>query len=419
MHMKGETLSALNTSIWNRIGFGLGVFLLILLGIAQFFKKDLTRFQFVLNLFEPHGIVNNFRNMTWVFDYRTVQRSGPVYRIPYENKRLPEFYSYQGRNHDVTQWIERTGTCGFIVVHDGKIIFERDYRGNNSKTRWISWSVSKAFISALMGFALEEGLIRSLSDTVTDYVPLLKTSIYSRVTLTDMLQMSPGTGFNKNYSNFNMDIIRLGRTFVLGTSINDWMMSDKNARLPDTFNHYVSMDIEILGMVLREATGRSLSEYMEEKLWSRLGTESDAFWMVDGSGVELASCGLNATLRDYARFGLLFLNGGKNFRDQQILPTQWIRDSVTSDRPLITPDPDNPALSSPPGYGYQWLVPQPPDGDYCAIGIYGQFIYVHPRYRVVIVKTSAYADYLQSGDEMEYESLVVFRSIAAQMDQHP
>ena len=141
--------------------------------------------------------------------------------------------------------------------------------------------------------------------------------------------------------------------------------------------------------------------------------------MVDGSGVELASSGLSATLRDYARFGLLFLNGGKNFRGQQILPTQWIRDSVTSDRPLITPDRDNPALSIPPGYGYQWWLPQPSDGDYCAIGIYGQFIYVHPRYQVVIVKTSAYADYHQSGDEMEYESLAVFRSIASQMDQHP
>lgn len=412
-------MSALNTSIWHRIGFGLGVFLLILLGIAQFFKKDLIRFQFVLNLFEPRGIVNNFRSMTWVFDYRTVPRSGPIYRIPYESKRLPEFYSYQGRNHDLTQWIERTGTCGFIIVHDGKIAFERDYLGNHSKTRWISWSVSKAFVSALMGFALEEGLIRSLSDTVTDYVPLLKTSVYNGVALKDMLQMSSGIGFNKNYSDFNSDIIRLGRTFVLGSSMDDRVMSHKNVRLPDTFNHYVSMDIEILGLVLREATGRSLAEYMEEKLWSRLGAESDAFWMVGGSGVELASCGLNAILRDYARFGLLFLNEGKNFRGQQILPAQWIRDSVTSDRPHLMPGADNPVLSSPPGYGYQWWLPQPFDGDYCAVGIYGQFIYVHPRYRVVIVKTSAYADYNQSGDEMEYESLAVFRSIAAQMDQHP
>lgn len=416
---KGKTVSVLKKSIWRKIGFGIGVFLLIGLGAAQFFKKDLIRLQFVLTLFDAHGIAENFRSMTRVFDYRTVRRSGPIYRIPYESKRLPEFYSYQGSLHDLAQWIEKTGTSGIIIIHDGKIAFERYYRGNSATTHWISWSVCKSFVSALIGFAIEDGLIGSLSDPVTDYVPLLNASGYSGVALKDVLQMSSGIGFNEDYADFNSDINRMGRTFALGTAMDDFVVSLKNARPPGTFNHYVSMDTQVLAMVLREATGRSLSAYMEEKLWSRLGAESDAYWIVDGTGMELAFGGLNALLRDYARFGLLFLNEGKNFRDQQILPAQWIRDSVTPSRPHLMPGASNPASSSPLGYGYQWWLPETPDGDYCAIGIYGQFIYVHPRYRTVIAKISAYADYNQTGDEMEYESLAVFRSLAANMERHP
>ncbi len=412
-------MSVLNKTIWHKIGFRVGIFLLVLLGLAQVFKKDLLRLQFVLTLFEPHGIVENFRSMTRVFDYRTVRRNGPIYRIPYESKRLPEVYAYAGGTHSLMQWLEKTDTSGLIIIHDGKVAFERYYRGNSAKTHWISWSVCKSLVSALVGFALEDGLIRSLSDPVSDYVPLLKASGYDGVALKDVLQMSSGIGFNEDYADFKSDINRLGRTLALGTSMDDFVVSLKNVCPPGTFNHYVSMDTQVLGMVLREATGRSLSAYMEEKLWSRLGTEADAFWLVDDRGMELAFGGLNAVLRDYARFGLLFLNQGKNFRDQQILPVRWIRDSVTPSRPHLLPGADNPASSTRLGYGYQWWLPPIPDGDYCAMGIYGQFIYVHPRYRVVIAKTSAYADYDQSGDAMEIEALAAFRSIAAHMDRHP
>jgi CubicO group peptidase (beta-lactamase class C family) len=178
------------------------------------------------------------------------------------------------------------------------------------------------------------------------------------------------------------------------------------------------MDAQVLGMVLREATGQRLSRYMEKCLWSRLGTEADAFWMIDGKGMELAFGGFNAVLRDYARFGLLFLNEGKNFRGQQILPAQWIRDSVTPDQTHLIPGAGNPASSTPLGYGYQWRLPRAPDGDYCAIGNYGQFIYVHPKCRVVIAKISAYADYKRSGEKMESETLSVFRFVAEQMDRN-
>lgn len=412
-------MRVLSPSIGRKIGFGIGIGLLTLLAVGQIFKRDLVRLQFVLLLFEPPGIVENFRSMTRVFDYRNVRRSGPLYRIPYASKRLPEAYPYQGVRRDLTEWIERTGTSGLIIVHDGKIAFERYYRGNEPRTHWISWSVCKSMVSALVGIALDEGLIRSLADPVTAYVPRLEASGYRGVPLKDVLQMSSGVGFNEDYADFHSDINRLGRSLALGTAMDDLVMSLKNRYPPGTYHHYVSMDTQVLAMVLREATGRNLSAYMEEKLWSRMGAEADAFWLLDGDAMELAFGGLNAVLRDYARFGLLFLNEGKNFRGQQILPAQWIRDSITPDHSLLMPGAGNPASASPLGYGYQWWLPPTPDGDYCAIGIYGQFIYVHPRHRVVIAKTSAYADYNRSGDAMELESLAVFRSIAEQMARHP
>ena len=406
-------------TIWRKLGFGIGIFLLVSLGAAQFFKKDLIRLQFVLTLFEPAGIVENFRNMTRVLDYRTVRRRGPVYRIPYESKRLPASYPYQGQDHDLAQWIERTATSGIIIIHDGKIAFERYYLGNHASTRWASWSVGQSIVSALVGFAMEEGLIRSLADPVNDYVPRLGASGYNGVTLREVLQMSSGIGFNEDDADWHSDINRLARRVALGKAIDDVVVSLENERPPGTFHRRVSMDAQVLAMVLREATGRSLSTYMEEKLWSRLGMESDAFWIVDGDGMELVFCGFHAQLRDYARFGLFFLNQGKTFRGQQILSARWIQDAVTPGRPHLLPGADNPNSSSRPGFGYQWRLPEPPDGDYCAIGICGQFIYVHPRYRVVIAKTSADADDIPSGDERDVESLAVFRSIAADMARHP
>ena len=410
-------MSAPQPSIWRKIGFGVGVSLLILLAVAQLFKKDLTRIQAVLTLFNAGGRVENFRGMTRMFDFRTVRRSGPVYRIPYESKRLPATYDYNGDVHNLREWIERTGTTGFIIIHDGKIAFERYYRGNTAQTLWPSWSAGNAFVSALIGFAMAEALIPRLSDPVTAYVPVLKTSGYNGVALKDVMQMSSGIGFNEDYADFGSDIRRLGCVLALGTAMDEVVTSLQNVRPPGTFNQGVSVDTQVLAMVLSKATGRSLPAYMEEKLWSCLGVESDAYWIVDDQGVALTFCGLVATLRDYARFGLLFLNAGKNFRGQQILPAQWIHDAVTPDAPHLMPGADNPASSSPLGCGYQWRVPPPADGDYCSIGICGQFIYVHPRYRIVIAKTSADADDNRSGPKMDRESLAVFRSIAARMDR--
>ena len=154
-------------------------------------------------------------------------------------------------------------------------------------------------------------------------------------------------------------------------------------------------------MVLEAATGQKLASYMEEKLWSRLGPEADALWLTDAHGTELAFCGLCMRTRDYARFGLLYLNQGRNLKGEQVLSPQWIQESVTPRTDYLQPGRklfrDKPGIPE-MGYAYQFWIPQGEEGEFMAIGVYGQFIYVNPMRRVVIAKNSAYINYNVDGE---------------------
>lgn len=385
---------------------GVGVFLAL-------FADKIVRVRQVMALFDADLIVENFRTMDRVFDTSSVLAEPPAHEFERAPRDLPETYTYLGETKSVAEFIDSTWTTGLVVLTDGRIAYEQYYRGNDEATKTVSWSVAKSFVSALFGIAVAEGHIRSVEDTVTDYVPSLEGTGYDGVRIKDVLQMSTGVRWNEDYADPGSDINRMGRALAFGTSLDKFVGTLVNEREPGTYNQYVSMDTQVLGMILREATGKSLTENLQEKIWRPLHMESDAYWIVDNLGMELAMGGLNAVLRDYARFGLLYLNDG-NWNGTQIVPADWVRASVTPDAPYLMPG-ENPASSWPMGYGYQWWIPENPEGDFMAIGIYGQFIYVHPTHRVVIAKSSAYAPYNESGDEMEFESVEFFRVIARRM----
>ncbi len=391
-----------------------GILLVILLLGAGIFNRQLTRLYHVITLFEPDVVVENFRHMDRMFDHRVVHRGGPPHVFERAPASLPPIYTYREEDKAVREFLEETWTTGLIVIHDDRIVYEEYFLGNTEASKCISWSVCKSFVSALVGIALAEGHIQDIGDPVSRYVPLLKGSGYDGVPIKHVLQMSSGVRFDEDYAAFFSDINRMGRAIALNQPLDDFVASLENEVEPGTRHHYVSMDTQVLGMVLREATGQDLSAYLEDRIWKRIGMESDAFWMVDGDGMELAFGGLNAVLRDYARFGLLYLKEGL-WNDRQVVPAQWVRDSVTPDAPHLRPGV-NEASGFPLGYGYQWWIPENPEGDFLAIGIYNQFIYVHPEHNVVIAKTSAYADYDVDGVEKELESIALFRAIARHVD---
>lgn len=399
-----------NKKIGKKVLIGFVVILGIVLIAMIFNFSRLQRLYRVINLFNSDVIVENFRTMGDKFNSRTISHGPDVFTFKQNIKKLPEKYTFNGEAKSVSSFIDRTGTTGFIVIKDDTVLFEKYYQGNTEASKAISWSVAKSFVSALFGIAVSEGSIKDINQPVTDYLPLLKNSGYNGVSIKNVLQMSSGIRFNEDYGDFNSDINKMGRYFGLNMPLADFVASLKAEKQQGIYHHYVSMDTQVLGMILREATGKNLSEYAQEKLWKPLGMESDAYWLIDSSGMEAAFAGLNVTLRDYARFGRLYLNKG-NWNGKQIVPAAWVKASVTPDAPHLMPGKRSNA-SWVLGYGYQWWIPLNQDGDYLAIGIYGEAIYVYPRYNIVIVKTSAYTDYNKDGDDMEIESIEMFRAIA-------
>jgi CubicO group peptidase (beta-lactamase class C family) len=389
------------------------VLLVVLLICAGIFHKKIRQVYGASTLFDAGVIDENFRSGDKTFPSKIVHRGGPVFEFKRRPAALPETYMFKGKAKNLRQFLDHTGTTGMVVIKDDTILFEKYYRGNTEKSRTISWSVAKSFISALLGVAVKEGYIKDIKQPITDYVPKLKGSGYDGVPIKDIMNMSSGIRFNEDYADFFSDLMRMGRTIAFGTSLDDFVASLKNEKKPGTYRHYVSSDTQALGMLLRDSTKKNITSYLEGKIWKKIGMEADAYFLVDGDGMEMVFGGLNAVLRDYARFGVLFLNNGR-WGNEQVIPAEWVKASITPDAPHLMPGSDPKTHDWTLGYGYQWWIPENPDGDFLAIGIYGEFIYIYPKYRVVIAKSSAYVDYNKDGDDMEIETIEMFRSIARQ-----
>jgi hypothetical protein len=380
------------------------------------YRTELTRLWHMANLFDPDRIVWNFQHMEEILDSRTIERGDEVLEFARGTYSLPASFGYRDRSYDTEEFLDELVTTGLIIVQDDTILFERYAHGHAAAGHHIAWSVSKSFVSALFGIAVEEGHIRDIMAPVTEYLPELAGSGYDGVPIKDVLQMSSGVGFNEDYGDPFSDINRMGPSMALG-SLLDFAATLERERPPGTLQHYVSVDTQVLGTILVRATGQDLADYASEKLWRPLGMEFDAYWLLDGTGMEWAFGGLNASLRDFARFGWLYLNGGS--RDgTQIVPKAWVQASVTPDAPHLMPG-RKPNSSSEMGYGYQWWIPKEPDGDFMALGVYGQTIYVDPKNRLVIVKNSVDRDFQKNGFENGQIALALWRTIAADLNARP
>jgi CubicO group peptidase (beta-lactamase class C family) len=394
-----------------KIGGILILAVIVVFGIvAAINSEKIIRVHRTITLFKPEKIDENFRNMDNLFDANIIEAGESSFNFKKNLKFLPETYIYKGEKRSTEKFLEETQTTSFVVLKDDTLLFEEYYRGNDEHSKAIVWSVSKSITSALFGIAVQEGFIGSVNETVTDYVPELTKSGYNNVRIKDVLQMSSGVEFNEDYGKFNSDINKLGRYFALNKPLVKFINSLQQEKTPGTFNHYSSMDTQVLGMIIVAATGKTLSEYVEAKLWKPLGMESNAAWLKDGSGMETAFGGFNATARDLARFGRLYLNEG-NWDGEQIINKDWIIASKTPDAPHLQPGP-NPASNYDLGYGYQWWIPENSDGEFMAIGVYGQAIYIYPKYKIVIVKTSAYSNFTKDEELKEIEEIELFRTIA-------
>lgn len=377
-------------------------------------NQEFLTVEFMENLFSGSEQVDRFRNIERYFPTKEIAIADKSSYIKQEsNVILPENFNFFGVEHSIKDFIDTIDVTGLIVIKDNSIVYENYYKGNNSESLTIAWSVSKSFVGALIGIAVEEGFINNIEEYAIDYIPELKDSAYENVTIKNLLQMSSGVSWNENYSDYNSDVNRFGRVMAFGQSFGDFIFTLEKDKAPGTYHRYNSSDTQLLGMIISRATGVSLSEYLESKLWIPLGMENRALWITDKQGGEFAAGGLNASLKDYARFGLLYKNGGV-WEDSQLIPSDWHYRSITPDALHLNPG-RNEYSNSTFGYGYQWWIMDGDKGEYCAIGIYGQFIYINPVENVVIVQSSANSNYGVVGDDHAYPTrkvLEMFRKIA-------
>jgi CubicO group peptidase (beta-lactamase class C family) len=331
----------------------------------------------------PEMAVNTFRNIDRLFPTRTVAGSSRPLRLPQAAVPLSDVrFSDQRKQYDLESYLELNRIAAILILQDGRVKLERYRFGNTDRTRWMSMSIAKSITSTLVGAALKDGFIRSLSDSVTRYVPSLKGSAYDGVSVRDVLMMASGVRWNETYSDPTSDRRRLLEaqiSQVPGSAL-AVMKSLPRAAAPGTTANYNTGETQVVAEVLRASVGRPLATYLSDRIWSRFGMEADANWWLDSpGGSEIGGSGFSATLRDYGRFGLFVLGGGVA-AGESILPAGWVREATT---PKTLRD------GATVGYGYLWWTGATPasrrDGAFMAIGIHGQYLYVNPVAKIVIV----------------------------------
>ena len=347
---------------------------------------------------------SNFRNMDKFVPTSEMTASDAPWDLGKSNDTLSYEGDFLGKPTSLESFIEYSDTSAFLVIKDGQVVYEKYAHGDSRSSLHTSFSVAKSFTSALLGTALADGNIGSLDDPIRQYLPELTSKTFDGVSVKHVLQMSSGMRFNETYTDPEADINKMAGMVPPMTYL-EYINTLGQEHPPGTFNHYASINTQLLGILLVRVTGESLTDYMTKRLWHPLGMEYNGLWTLDEQGIELAMGGLAAAARDYAKLGLLYLHDGKR-GEQQILPEGWAKESVTPNEPHLMPGP-NANSSNDSGYQYQWWTPRDWDGDFLARGIWGQNIYVHPKNRVVIVKLAAdqknfdpqiklaYIDYMQ------------------------
>jgi CubicO group peptidase (beta-lactamase class C family) len=336
-----------------------------------------------------------FRSMDTLFNTRSVPRSGPIWRLEKSERPLEFSYTHEGQSYTPEQFLDRTYTDALMVMKDGRIVYENYRNNSNERTRFMGWSMTKSLTSILVGLALEQGKIRSIDDRIETYLPELQGGGYEGATIRQILQMRSGVSYEERYDFENPGTAASNHISALVKNVSrfaDPARTIARAHGPGEEFEYKTLDTAVLGWLLERVTDGNVAAYMAQHLWEPLGAEYDGFFIMDGppgAGREFTGAGFNATLRDYARVGLMMLDGGRG-NGRQIVPAEWVT--------LSTQPFGDASRGSRSGYGMQWWTFG--DSAYSAVGLQGQFIYVDPATRTVVVKLSHFPPGTQ-GPEVE------------------
>lgn len=378
-----------------------------------------------------------FRNIGAPLHMVMVPRAGDIYRYPEkqdESIGKLKVRDADGKNRTVDQILEENHADGFLVLKDGAIVFEKYFNGLSKDYSHIWFSATKSLTSSAFGLLLEQGKVK-LEDSPAKYIPELKGSAYERVTLQNVLNHSTGTMPKENYTDPDSDFVKyygpaLGLAFFPGAQdaqpestdvygIHDFVARfvkpDPKVKPGDEFD-YNSPNTDMLGWLLARVSGMPVDRFVRENIWSKLKTEHDASWVVDRAYMVTAGGGFVSTLRDAARFGDLILNRGK-FQGEQILPAKWV------DQTLDISDKDrqkmrnNPKYQSTPYVAYRnmWWVLDEKKGEYMAVGIHGQVVYINRNANMVVAMFSSQPGAAAPNNKHFWSKINAIRAIATDL----
>jgi CubicO group peptidase (beta-lactamase class C family) len=306
---------------------------------------------------------------------------------------------------DIDAYMSEQRTAALVIVQDGKVRLERYGLDFDARGRWTSFSVAKSFTSTLVGAAIRDGYIASIDDRVSDYIPDMQGSVYDAVSIRQLLTMTSGVRWNEDYEDKLSDVARFnGHTAEPGVDVTVSYMRRLPREAPAGSEWvYKTGETNLIGVLVSSATGKTLADYLSEKIWAPFGMERDASWLLGPTGHEISGCCMQAATRDFARFGLFMLGGGR-VDGEAILPDDWIAAATTTQVGIGYPGK---------GYGYQWWTYD--DGSFAAQGIFGQGIFIDPQRQLVIASNSNWpraTDYATVGAQRD----AFYQSVQAAVD---
>jgi hypothetical protein len=330
---------------------------------------------------------------------------GPASVLPSEPMDLGKVTATvrEGRVISLDDLLDESHTDAFLVLHEGKVVFERYMNGMAPHVQHQMFSVTKSFVGTLMLLLIEEGKVDP-AKPVAAYVPELAASAFGDARIQQVLDMTNGVSFEEIYDDPNSDIARYGRVFGLSgepppgydgpMTIYDYLPTLRKKGDHGEAFHYVTPNTDVLGWIIRRVSGKSVDANIAERFWQPMGAERDGYIWLDREGTEMAGGGLNVTARDAARFGWMIVNGGQ-FNGRQIIPAHVARRILTPGDPEVF----TAYYGQFPGtdwygkvthsYHDQWWSFANAHGAVGAIGVHGQYIYLDPKARMVVVKQSS------------------------------
>jgi CubicO group peptidase (beta-lactamase class C family) len=278
---------------------------------------------------------------------------------------------------DVDAYMKAQRTSGLVIVQGGKVRLEKYGLDFSAQGKWTSFSVAKSFTSTLVGAAIKDGHIKSIDDKVSAYIPDLKGSAYDDVSIKQLLTMTSGVKWNEDYGDRNSDVAKFNEHKAEpGIDVTVSYMRKLPREAPAGSKWvYKTGETNLIGVLVSSATKKKLSDYLSEKVWAPYGMEQDASWLLGSTGHEISGCCIQASTRDFARFGQFIMDGGKA-GGKSVLPEGWLNQATVKQV----------NLGGGKGYGYQWWTND--DGSFAAQGIFGQGIFIDPKRQLIIASNS-------------------------------